>query len=55
MLVLLKSLCDEGVYIILVGVGNVVYSEFVDMVFEFDNENIYKVMFDFFSNIFGIL
>lgn len=50
-----KSLRDEGVHIISVGVGNAVYSELADMASEPDDENIYKATFDSLSNIFGTL
>ena len=50
-----KSLRDEGVHIISVGVGNAVYSELADMASEPDKENIYKATFDSLSNIFGTL
>lgn len=38
--------CDIGVYIIFVGVGNVDYWEFEEIVSKFVDENVFMVSFD---------
>lgn len=48
-----KSLRDEGVHIVSIGVGNAVYSELADMAS--DNKNVFNATFESLFNIFDTL
>ncbi|XP_022810428.1 cartilage matrix protein-like, partial [Stylophora pistillata] len=50
-----KSLRDEGVHIVSIGVGNAVYSELADMASEPDNKNVFNATFESLFNIFDTL
>lgn len=52
---LVECFCDMGVYIIVVGVGDVDYKELEEIVSDFDDENVFMISFDLIVNFVGFI